>query len=109
VALLFPFRPFHPSFSVTPPPPLPPTLPHLPRSQAFLSVLSSLPPSPCHPSWFATKALSYSVHLRYPTGPAAEMERGMRARQVVAAAYHDMELAAGKHRVVQAEKEALTG
>ncbi|TFJ80634.1 hypothetical protein NSK_008060 [Nannochloropsis salina CCMP1776] len=60
-------------------------------------------------SWFATKALSYSVHLRYPTGPAAEMERGMRARQVVAAAYHDMELAAGKHRVVQSEKEALTG
>ena len=69
--------------------------------------LPSLPPS--LPSWFATKALSYSVHLRYPTGPTAERERGARARAVVAAAEKDIQKAEEKRRVVKEEAETLTG
>ncbi|KAM3570502.1 hypothetical protein VYU27_007426 [Nannochloropsis oceanica] len=59
-------------------------------------------------SWFATKALSYSVHLRYPTGPTAERERGSRARAIVAAAEKDIQKAEEKKRVVQEEAQTLT-
>jgi len=48
------------------------------------------------------------VHLRYPTGPTAERERGAKARSVVAAAENDILKAEEKRRVVKEEAELLT-